>query len=132
LEEQRICIEERMARDEPETSLDEQRAALLKSGHGVKYDTGKRRFYDGAVSREYHHQVVERKQKCIEETRAERDKYAAMCAKLAEALKCALYGLQWRRLLAGYVIASTRDLWAAEVETVEAALKEWEESCKQL
>jgi hypothetical protein len=45
LEEQRISMEERMARDEPEETFEHRRASAAFKGHGVKYDTGKRRFY---------------------------------------------------------------------------------------
>jgi hypothetical protein len=89
--------------------LDEQRAAMLESGYGVEYSTGKRRYYIDEATALADHLELAGALSLLKDAKTRE-------AKLAAALRVALEAMQ-----EGVVYDS-------DMETVEAALKEWEGS----
>jgi len=115
-----MCEERIRALDPPLDFDDEERVVeAMEAGHGVRYDTGKRRFYGDEATALADHLELSGALELLKDVKARE-------AKLAEALKVAKSAMRERWVCNGGVMPGIAARWIYENRVVESALKEWE------
>jgi hypothetical protein len=118
-----MCVERIRALDPPLDWDDEESVVYaLESGHGVEYSTGKRRYYIDEATALADRLELSGALSLLKDAKARE-------AKLAEALGVAKQNMEERRTLV-YSELFTEKLgkkWDEQYDTIEAALKEWED-----